>query len=551
MGIHVVLGVRWNAVDPAVWGAVYDETLTLLQAHPSQLLGFARRPLLGRRVTMYTKAIEQDHGAERRWSVAGDRRSMRFAEVFSLLRAHPGRRSRQGELRVDDADEAGDADLVLQDPELRRADRMFGARTQGEPYHLPVVAAGLVVEARLPGSALLWGDIDEADARKAKQWAEEILGRELPMPVLLDAPALLRRLSRRWTGEALIHAFVRRFLGEPAAGLASALAAVERPDAEAYLQRCLCRRDPRDDGGPALVDGVRGWLLATGDVARLCALSRAAMPAAEIAELIARAGALIPPELRERAARCKEIPLPSRPDVSSLSLRGFLRAVSLDRDWGGPAFSEGALESALSQAYPGRGAELLAYVREESRQFEGLVARCCDAVEEAARLMAEIEPYQDVGELVALRSADELLPRSRQRLAAFAYALRCAQEAGRQARSGLPREPAAVRSLLVQIASERGPTLTEHAWGWILEEGDPGVLGVLLDLFCCEPTSEEGWRLRRAIVESRVLSAEVARMLGDEAVLAEGKALVEAARREQELGRERGPGAQAGGVQSA
>lgn len=550
MGIHVYLGVRWSAVDPEVWEAVYDETLTLLRAHPSQLLGFARRPLLGRRVTMYTTGIEQDHGAERRWSVAGDRRSMRFAEVFSLLRSHPRRLTRQGELRVDDAEEAGEEDLVLQDPELRRADRMFEAKTQGEPYHLPVVAAGLVVEARLPGSALLWGDLDEADVRQAKQWAEEVLGRALPMPVLLDAPALIHRLSRRWTGKALIKAFMRRFLGEPALGLASALAAVDRPAAEAYLQRCLCRRDPRDDRGPALIDGVRGWLLATGDVARLCTLARATMPAAEIAELIARAGVLLPPELRERAARCREAPLlPSRPDVSSL--RGFVGAVYLDRDWSGPAFSEETIESALSQAYPGRGAELLAYVREQSRQFEGLVARCCDAVDDCVRFRTELEPYQDVGELVALRSADELVPCTRRRLAAFAYALRCAQEAGKQARAELPREPAAVRSLLVQIASERGPTLTEHAWEWILNEDDPEVLGLLLDLFCCEPTSEEGWRLRRAVVESRVLCAEVARMLGDEAVLAEGKALVEAALREQEPGCERGSRDQAGGVQSA
>jgi hypothetical protein len=57
------------------------------------------------------------------------------------------------------------------------------------------------------------------------------------------------------------------------------------------------------------------------------------------------------------------------------------------------------------------------------------------------------------------------------------------------------------------------------------------VLGMLLDLSCYRPGSDEVSRLRRALMENRVLCVEVQRMMHDEAAMAEGKAYVEQAER--------------------
>ena len=163
----------------------------------------------------------------------------------------------------------------------------------------------------------------------------------------------------------------------------------------------------------------------------------------------------------------------------------------LDQDFGRPIFEEGVLETALTRAYPGRGTELCNLAREESRNLEKALSQSCDAIDKGAVFHAGLEPYQDVGELVAIRSEEALGPYSRQRLAMFAYALRkAATPSGKKAKAQRMRDLEQARSFIVALASEHGPTLTEYAWDWILKEQDPPVVGLLLDLFCCEPGSD-------------------------------------------------------------
>src|SRR5207237_4401708 len=120
--------------------------LDVARAHPSQLMGYAWRPLLGRNVALYTKDIERSDQHGRHWCVVGDRTSMRFAESFELSRGDLGRRNARAR-KQDDL-----LDLVLDEPDDRGGSRAFGAKTQGEPYHLPMVATGLLIEAWFPGS---------------------------------------------------------------------------------------------------------------------------------------------------------------------------------------------------------------------------------------------------------------------------------------------------------------------------------------------------------------------------------------------------------------
>jgi hypothetical protein len=182
----------------------------------------------------------------------------------------------------------------------------------------------------------------------------------------------------------------------------------------------------------------------------------------------------------------------------------------------GPALS--LLQDALSCGYPGRGAELIQRVREEARKVEERLVSSCDVMERRCAFVAGLEPYQDAGELAAIRDAGALAPLTRQRLAAFAHALGVAPgEHDRGRKVELARDPAAARLICAGTARERGPMLTERAWAWILKEEDAAVLGLLLDLWSCEARSEETARVRRALLENRVLCVEVARMMGDEA----------------------------------
>lgn len=539
MGIHVHLQVRRDAIEPAAWNEVYDDTLRLLRSHPSGILGLDRRKLLGRDVVMYTREIERKIHGETEWCAVGDRLSMRFGESFHFPRDDSAA-SGAGRRRTKRRD-AGE-DLVLCEPDERGGGDVFGNKTQGEPYHVPILAAALVVEDRFPSAALVWGDIDEDDVNAAKAWAEKALEREVALPVLFDAPALLLRLSTRWGGVKLIGAFARRFCGELSRGLSHVLRALPRSVGEAYLRKALSRsKSERDaDGAPDAERVARGFLLGGGSVARLCAIAaeppvQEALPAPELASVLAYTGMLFDPAVQARVDRCTALSLPQRSDVSLVGY--YLGAVFLQgKAWGGLQIDPGEIERALAEAYPGRAAELMACVREETRKLEELAAKMCEAMESAARLVDGLGPFQDIGELVAVRSPGELCAGSRRRLAGFAHALREARSRARQEPPVTGEDPDKAHSFFVAMANEQR-RMTEDAWAWILREEEPEMLRLLADLFCCDPQSDEAGTLKRALLENRVLCEEVARLRKDSAAMAEAEALAGEARRREAVRR--------------
>jgi hypothetical protein len=143
MGTYVYLHVLEDAIPPTAWAQIYDDTRSLLRAHPSGLLGLDERTLLGHDVLVYTRDIERMTWQDREICVVGDRRSLRFGESF-----HMPCRLRTAEIRRDQGE-----DLVFDEPDEPRGRAIFGDKTQGEPYHTAILAAAMVVETRFPGAA--------------------------------------------------------------------------------------------------------------------------------------------------------------------------------------------------------------------------------------------------------------------------------------------------------------------------------------------------------------------------------------------------------------
>jgi hypothetical protein len=535
MGIHVYLHVIEKAVPRKAWEKLYDDALRLLRAHPAGLLGIERRRLLGSDVVVYAGDVERTIGGEREICLVGDRRSLRTGESFHLPRR----------LGVAVGRVAPQEDLVFDDPDRRGGRALFHEKTQGEPYHTAVLAAAMLVETRLPWAALVAGDVDEDDVEEARRWAEPILGHALDRPVLFDAPALLRRLSARWQGEALVDAFVRRFEGTREDGLGSALAFVDRGAAESWTRARLGDRRAREDEAFAPARVVQAWLTGVGDVLGLCELAcvdpRGARMAPELlASLVAESGALLPADLSRRIDRCRAARLSPRPDVSMLG--ALTAAMFLERHLPGRRIDPGELEAAFARAWPDRAAELSAVARAESERHEAVLASICASIEQGQRFLERLPPYQDVGDLAALRSAGDLTATRRQDVAVFARALRGLAREGEPQRRTERRasfeaclasaNASDARRFFVAAASQgRVPRLTEDAWSWILAEEEPRMIRFLLRLFCCEPRSDEAFRLKRALLEGRALCEAAARMAEEGAE--EAKALAMASRRRE------------------
>jgi len=71
---------------------------------------------------------------------------------------------------------------------------LFGAKTQGLPYHVLIVALGLLVENALPGTAVVYGELSPHDGDQARRGLASILGEHFELPVVMDVDRIRRRL---------------------------------------------------------------------------------------------------------------------------------------------------------------------------------------------------------------------------------------------------------------------------------------------------------------------------------------------------------------------
>lgn len=102
-----------------------------------------------------------------------------------------------------------------------------GPKTQGLPYHVLLVALGLLVENSLPGTAVVYGELSRRDGEQARRGLASILGEEFELPVVMDVERMRRRLAGTMEAGALDKAL--RSLGPP------------DPYQEAMFGELLCR----------------------------------------------------------------------------------------------------------------------------------------------------------------------------------------------------------------------------------------------------------------------------------------------------------------------
>ncbi len=226
MGVHVVLDIVPQRIDPAAWADAFEETVRLLAAHPARLLGYGFRFIAGVRVPVFTRGVEQGghDPAERRWCVVGDRATLGTGErqrMYRDLRRYAARAASpaaevEGDVLVLVLVPAGEADGGHPPrPALGAPARVFGEGEQSPSCQLALLAAAMVVEARFPRDALVSGRFDREQAEVARRWASSVLGRAVALPVRVDAWRLVERLSPHFEGKALVRAVDGLYLAEP------------------------------------------------------------------------------------------------------------------------------------------------------------------------------------------------------------------------------------------------------------------------------------------------------------------------------------------------
>lgn len=277
MGIFIHLALS-SAITPSEWQAAYQESLTLVKAFA--LAELRQKEIAGIPVFCLTSTEERtqpitwkENGSWTGWTVNGDLLTLRTAEEYWLPR------DLADELSFDPA--GGDAALSYavqslfrseEVPAVPAARHLWGGKTQGEPYHMALLAIACLLADRLGHKVYVYGDITLGQCRRAVTMANQVLDTPIAMPDLCDRQRWYQRVQA-WplSGPQKLCVFEERYLGEKDIEFGAFL--------RQNFAEAVCREYWRErfrDGGLHTVSfetNVQQYLLWGFDLRELCGLA--------------------------------------------------------------------------------------------------------------------------------------------------------------------------------------------------------------------------------------------------------------------------------------
>lgn len=210
MDIRLRLDVVPENITKEEWDRVYKETLILIKNYP--FMSRVNAEKYGQNYSFYLPAKGgRDKEGNRRWSVCGDLLSRRGGDGFHF----PGELKGAKEVGESDNQEdamqyhTGDIFAMLLEGQEDRIMHLWDGNTHGEPYHLYLLAVGCLVEARLPGAAVVWGDITLGQCKRAVRWANQYLDIPIELSDRAHMDNLYKRVSKlKLQGMGKLEAFL-------------------------------------------------------------------------------------------------------------------------------------------------------------------------------------------------------------------------------------------------------------------------------------------------------------------------------------------------------
>jgi hypothetical protein len=200
MGIFIHLEISKSITKPE-WEAVYEETLQLIKNLP--LAERRKVDIHGVDTICLVKTEEHtfpplwgNHEERWGWKADGDLETLKSVEEYFLPRDLIG-----DNVVEEDAGDAmlGDCPAYLNhdwnDARFTHVYRKWGNKTQGEPYHMYLLAVACLIEARLGTKAFVYGDITRGQCKKAVEIANEFLDSTIEMPDRCYVDRLMRRVD--------------------------------------------------------------------------------------------------------------------------------------------------------------------------------------------------------------------------------------------------------------------------------------------------------------------------------------------------------------------
>lgn len=524
MGVFVSLFFNFHGVGQQEWEEVYTESKRLLEAFPAPLMRhMVEKAHGGKRYTLTSKVVDKEGTNEEYWEIEGDMKSRKCAETFQLHKREPGRRPKATFSGKDILWEETDVQYVI-----GNGIDLFGSKTQGYPYHLVLLAIGMLFESRFPKKAFVTGDIDEWQVEKTLGWVNGILVEPVNTPVVLDGPRLWKRLDGMYTDKAAaVTRFKALFRGDDGKAMETLLMCADEAVVHNDIKESLYHYDSLSQMGAGEL--IRKWLSAAGDVRTLIQL--VCSPINESGKSIFKLEDL----LEEICESFINIPMEEREPLFAFSMqrerlhtiddffaRTFMVMGGVPRDTDFYISEAELLEifSSVEKEKEGIFREIIEEGVKEKREY---LRQLKSQLEEAEKKLAIESPGNTPGETPPGEEDEGFIQSEiRSQTRKFQGAERSAQNVGTILLHFIRRQWEVLggyltcmdRELLLEVITEAGKNsgvaLTDRAWKVIDEEQNLSFLRGILFLLAIKNNEMRFWEWRIYILEHRELWQNIA-----------------------------------------
>ena len=202
MGISIKVYISTSTTKNE-WEKVYEESLYLAKHFPLANMQKASIKGIDTICLVPTDEQEEKYGWNNEntrvgWYAVGDYETMHTAETYYMPRDLIGNNEIIPEFQDALLGILSDYldDDVFDDSEDYPAYQLWGNKTQGEPYHIYLLAIACMIQSRLGDKAFVLGDITKGQCKKAVELANRYLSVPIALPDHCDLERFRERISK-------------------------------------------------------------------------------------------------------------------------------------------------------------------------------------------------------------------------------------------------------------------------------------------------------------------------------------------------------------------
>lgn len=190
MGIFINMKIA-DTVTQKEWEPVYEKSL--LMAQKFGFFDFGRKNIHGEDILCIFPTVEGEFNGEFGWRTIGSFPEYKRAEDQFMPKYLSNDRLAN---HACDMLRTEFPDYVEQNVEKHGYRFIWGNKTQGEPYHMGLLAIACMVEQELGMQAMVGGDITYGQCVKAAKMASDTIGEEIQPPISCRLNDLHERISK-------------------------------------------------------------------------------------------------------------------------------------------------------------------------------------------------------------------------------------------------------------------------------------------------------------------------------------------------------------------